>query len=885
MHSIEGAGAESVFADRFVIEKEAARGGMGIVYRAFDRVDERIVALKVLHKTEPIATRRLEMEADALGKLDHPDIVRYLAHGVSGEGVPYLVLEWLEGESLRTHLARTAKSGELLELEDVLELGQRLAGALAAAHAVGIVHRDVKPSNVLLVGGSLRRPKLVDFGVVRAPSDEHLTTTGTAVGTIGYMAPEQARGIVDVDGRADLFSLGCVLFRCLANHDAFEGSDPMTVLSNLLLHVPPRIGTFRADVPPDLDDLIARLLAKERSERPSSATDVQQALTRIGTNLSAPTQPIASPARIASPVRKTAIETPARTRRLRLLVAAAGALVATAIVLASPFRSWRTAPASPAVTPSATAPAGTAVTALPISSGCAPAATALYAQAMQTMREGRWYVAHSLFEQAAQADGSCPQIQLRRLMTSYGSVSATLRHERIRDVVRLRDALSTRDRFLLDAFAIEFDEDVPRRAEANRIFEEALRQFPMDAELLYLSSLEKLVSERSAEELESALRDARKAALIDPAYSDAWQIQAKVFDRLGRDDEQRAALDQCLIASPGSSDCMGTRIFLLRRLGRCEEAAEGAKTWTTWEPTESHAYEVLAASLAGTRAPREAIEHVLLIRWNRLPDELREPARLLEGATLEAWAGDFAGALRTAERLQSDLAGSGGLEPNWSGSMVSVDALVETGDAASAARIAEQALRRKDAWTQTDERAVDAAPSEAWLLAAAFQGGRLTRNAWRKAAEDWERANSASLNDVERWIFRWGTAVDSPADAAEAMSHAPAGELRGTMRGFNIAWRIGLLDAYAGRIHLQAGDAAGAAPLLEKSANACQGFNYPFLNVRTHLWLGMAKEKLGDTDAACAAYQFVLDRWGHAKPPSVTAREAERRSRALACKR
>ncbi|WP_394822815.1 serine/threonine-protein kinase [Pendulispora albinea] len=274
---------DDVFADRFLIEKEAGVGGMGIVYRALDRVSAGPVALKVLRRTEPSTIKRFATEAGALENLDHPAVVRYVAHGVSEEGEPYLAMEWIEGESLHVRLARASAEGTLLAVRDVLELGQRVAGALAAAHALGIVHRDVKPNNILLVEGDLARAKLADFGIARADFATHVTTSGVILGTVGYMAPEQARGATDLDGRADLFALGCVLFRCLTNKNVFEGPEPMAMLAKLLLHEAPRVGELRPGVPAALEDLVAKLLARERDNRPASALDVLAELARIAT--------------------------------------------------------------------------------------------------------------------------------------------------------------------------------------------------------------------------------------------------------------------------------------------------------------------------------------------------------------------------------------------------------------------------------------------------------------------------------------------------------------------------------------------------------------------------------------------------------------------------
>ncbi|WP_394824087.1 protein kinase domain-containing protein [Pendulispora albinea] len=885
MSGSRDAEAPSVFADRFEIEEEAGRGGMGIVYRAFDRVTQATVALKVLHKTEPSTVRRFAMEADALGRIEHPDIVRYLAHGIADGGAPYLAIEWLEGESLRVRLARVAENGGRLDLADVLEMGRRLAGALAAAHSIGIVHRDVKPSNILLVKGELVRPKLVDFGIVRATSAQEVTTSGTVLGTVGYMAPEQARGAEDLDGRADLYSLGCVLFRCLANRDVFDGPDPVTVLSMLLLHEPPRLAKLRPDVPPDLDALIARLLSKDREKRPVSATAVKLALERIAGQLLGTTLTSRRSFDVVSkseppPLLPVSERAP---KRLRRVLALAGAVMVTwALILGFAYHRRK-----PAETEPVAAPVGTLMTALPVSPLCTPRGAALLQQALQTMREGRWDGARRLFDEAMQADGACPQIRFRRFAGAAGSavVPIAVQREHFRDAMRIRDVLSERDRMLMDALAPLVAEDMPHYDEANRLLDEAVQKFPMDAELLVLSAIEKMTFARNREDLELALDRTRKAAGIDPAYSDAWQLQARALDFLGRDEEKRVALDHCLKASPGSVDCMDDRILLLRRLGQCEEATAEARRHTSWDREESSGFSNLAINLAATQAPREAIEEVLLLRWQRLPPALRERTRLFETAKLEIWAGNFDAALRTAEQLEAELAGSGALEPHWSASMLSVEALLETGNVGRASRVAEQAFRRKDAWTRDNGDTLNAAESEAWLLAAELHGGRITPGAWRKATDAWDKVHAPVLNDFERWVFRWGNAVATPADAAEALALIPADQNDGRPRYPNGKWRVGLLDAFAGRVHLLAGDEAKAAHLLERGAHACHGLDYPALHMRAHLWLGMAKEKLGDTTAACDAYRVVVDRWGHATPPSVTAREADRRSHALACKR
>jgi tetratricopeptide (TPR) repeat protein len=261
-------------AERFTIVDIAGKGGMGTVYRATDSLTGAPVAVKVVTSHTREASERFLREARVLAELAHPAVVRYLAHGINTEGEAYLAMEWLEGEDLSSRVARGA-----LSLDDTLVLMRRVAEALAAAHTRGIVHRDVKPSNLFLVGCDPGRVKILDFGVARVGrGTQQLTGSGTVLGTFGYMAPEQAYESRDVDSRADVYALGCVLFECLTGRPAIQGEQVVALVSKTLLEVPPHVKEFRPDVPVTLDDLIARMLAKEPDERPADATAVLREL-------------------------------------------------------------------------------------------------------------------------------------------------------------------------------------------------------------------------------------------------------------------------------------------------------------------------------------------------------------------------------------------------------------------------------------------------------------------------------------------------------------------------------------------------------------------------------------------------------------------------------
>ena len=168
--------------DRWTLHEEAGRGGMGTVYRATDEATGQVVAVKVLHGRSDMDIARFDREAELLSDLRHPAIVSYLHHGVSGDGDRYIVMEWLEGATLTQHVKQNR-----LSVRAALQMARRAASALGYSHQRGVVHRDVKPSNLYLDGGAIDRLKLLDFGIARVGEGEGLTQTGMRLGTPSYM--------------------------------------------------------------------------------------------------------------------------------------------------------------------------------------------------------------------------------------------------------------------------------------------------------------------------------------------------------------------------------------------------------------------------------------------------------------------------------------------------------------------------------------------------------------------------------------------------------------------------------------------------------------------------------------------------------------------------
>ena len=271
-----------LIGDRFEIEQHVASGGMGHVFRARDVQSGAQVAVKMMVGDVASHIARFDRESRVLAKLSHPGIVRYVAHGLTASGEPYLVMEWLDGEDLSRRLARGK-----LTIEDSIKLATRVAEALSAAHARDVVHRDLKPSNIFLVDRRIDRAKVLDFGIARLESGTRVTRTGVIVGTLGYMAPEQAGIDRVVDASADVFSLGCVLFECLTGAPVFKADHPMALLTKLLFAEPPRLSEVLPAAPASLDALLRRMLAKDPAERPEHGHALAEALATLGSHVAA----------------------------------------------------------------------------------------------------------------------------------------------------------------------------------------------------------------------------------------------------------------------------------------------------------------------------------------------------------------------------------------------------------------------------------------------------------------------------------------------------------------------------------------------------------------------------------------------------------------------
>jgi serine/threonine-protein kinase len=266
----------AALSDRYTIDREIGQGGMARVVLAEDRKHRRRVAIKVMRPevADALGPERFLREIEIAARLTHPHILPLHDSG-EVDGLLYYVMPFVEGESLRDRLTRETQ----LPLDDALRITREAASALAYAHAHGVVHRDIKPENILLSAG---HAVVSDFGIARAVSAaaaDRLTQTGIALGTAAYMSPEQATGERDIDGRSDVYSLGCVLYEMIAGEPPFSGPNAQAMLARRLSGPAPSLAGLRDAIPERLEWAVHKALARVPADRFSTAEQFAAAIS------------------------------------------------------------------------------------------------------------------------------------------------------------------------------------------------------------------------------------------------------------------------------------------------------------------------------------------------------------------------------------------------------------------------------------------------------------------------------------------------------------------------------------------------------------------------------------------------------------------------------
>jgi serine/threonine-protein kinase len=892
---------------------------MGAVYLAVDSRLHRRVALKVIldsDKPEEVkeSAARLLREARSAASLTHPNIVGVFDVGEI-DGRVYLAMEYVVGKTMRD-LMRDDTIGWQRRLRWLVEV----ARALGAAHREGLVHRDIKPENVMVRDDGL--VKVLDFGIARRTAagvvdptgkteQAHihtLTGKGLVIGTPMYMAPEQLKG-GEPDVRTDQFSWGVMSYEVLSGERPWpEKSDLLAAVATILTEEPTSIRKHAPDLPPAVESAVARTLARNPDDRFESMDEIAELLEPLAVR-SGPTVSKASPTTRGSAGRVSARDLPKEEEkkekeeerrstkqamvtakspehplapppqekpqswfsvRRRWAFALGVAVMGAATLVVYKYRK-PTVVVVPAPTDSVTAP-------IPTNSGAVSPtenaeALAAYQEGVQQWRDGSARRSHASLDNAIKADPAFAaahlEMAVQTLVLGEGTARAQLHYQK---AYLHRARLSPRDAEVLAAIEplVRASADL---AAAEKKLRESSAKFKKESIFEYLLGY---VHEARLE-FEDAKKHYEEAFAHDGQFMPALLAKGRVLQLLGNPKDAREAYGKCIQSSAAAAICLEQRILLLRDQGECDAMEQDARAWQNIEPEAPDPSYQLAAALMARGAPIQSVEVALRQSWNARKED-RADNEAEDTANIRLAQGDFAGAERatadwaTAQTSQEVVLQSG---PQKQLAFIAY----EEGDVAKSARVADGFLKILPALTPSP---VGNDPT-IWTAEYLFRAGRISkqdlddkRKTWLKERE----ANRTQQENMRLGPFRWAQlyagfaeTLDEAKDAIEKQNDflpLPP-ESRRTSQ----------FDAELGKTYALAGKNDDALAPLRHVTKACIALGQPILQTRSFYFLGMTLESKGDIDGAKKAYQTVVDRWGSAKPKSVTAEAAKKRLKVL----
>ena len=895
------------FVGPYEIRGFVGQGGMGQVYRAFDPRLERTVALKVLHLPDgarltstrperapsaPSApsrdsgkivgefSARMLREARAVASLSHPNVVAIYDVGESN-GRLYLAMEFVVGSSLRSFVGN-----------DDLPLPRRvrwlidIARALEAAHKAGIIHRDVKPENVMVrEDGGI---KVLDFGIARrtmgkTPDEQQVVDTvtggGSIAGTPVYMAPEQIKG-GEIDARSDQFAWGVVAYELVTGVRPWEETGDILALVAKILTEPVRpMGWSQTNIPAVVEESILRALAKAPEGRFASMSAAADALEPFASTSTGGARVKITPSTNDDPAYAATTRVPTtvsveppppqgdvasgKTRGRRSPFALAAPLVLLgalgAVVFVVKVRPTQPARPIPTVTPSSSAPR-------PLST--VPQAEAVYREAMSLWHDGAGAKAGLALKQAIQLDPGFAAAHLQLALQQASSNDPAGAQASFQSAYEHRHMLTARDSLLLEA-SQPFARVKPDIEEWETRMTAAVFQFPRDAELQFY-----LGRARDRQGDSEGAKTAYTAAVrIDEGFMPALAAIATAQMALGRTADGLATTERCIKRSPIASTCVETRYDLLFGAGECKRAREEAQHWSSLEPQSPRPFGALARALHADGVARASVEEVLARRWSLLQPGERKLGELRDRTSLAVLEGELSRAEELARDVDAALPLDADAFDHAEPARLRVHLLMEMDRMKDAAKVARSYLDRMDAWP-----AYPFAPSPSvGFFEPLHRAGELSKRELEARRSEWigqekRRASEARTTALDPWIL-WATVHGSFAETRDeamlALEEAPK-DRRPTQR------QALFLDFTLGKIYALVGRWDEAIPHLERVVGSCSTFDAPLQIMKARLLLAQAQEAKGESAKARASYEKVAETWPRGQGSRTVKRATER---------
>jgi hypothetical protein len=856
--------------DRYEVVELLGSGGMGEVYRAHDPRLDRPVALKIVRDAGPSATNghaRLLAEARAVAALSHVNVLAVHDAGEVTEperlrGLAYIAMELVVGSTLRAHVGDRSVS-----IEQRIGWMRDVASGLAAAHEVGIVHRDVKPENVMIrFDGTV---KVLDFGIARrtsmavdlvssidahsvstikstAPRESPLASTGSGlIGTVAYMAPEQLRGEV-ADGRADQFAWGVVAYELLTGKSPWvRAPDAIVIVSQILSHAPPAPAEIDPSIPRAVSNAIMRALAKTPSERFSSMKALIAAMgdrdRRSGSSGGA-----SASLRGGSPGRW----------------AVAAGVLGGVVILVGAVATWRLGPRESATTTNTLATSQPPVEAGPPVAGDGDTAAStsaeaqgLYAEALASYHDGTGRT-QSLLRRAVDIDPQFAGAFLRLAILGEDTDHADYRH-----AVALDARLRPRERDLLSAHEA-FVAGGDQARDAAITLDRYLAAHPHD-EVGWTLRWKLAGQEDEASEIAALDR----AITANPSFLHALALRAGLFPS---EVDGLHMMDRCMRANSRAVDCIARSIELDSRRGACDEEGSDARRLLVFQPENIAGRDALANALAASKAPVQSIAEAL----GPGDGAAGAPTQLPRATLLPMFQGNFTEVERVAHDLVREVSSSRATGDHLRPVLALIAAYTEAGDFTQAALAAEDFQARISAWDTPEKwRFLDG-----FLVSTMARGGRLSSaeaNARKAALFQGLEAQGEAAFDSWRSAYGWGVVTEKEAATAVAAldeAHLPVDSTK---------WPFETLQAL-----VLAGQGERASRrLADRLARDCFALTETEMATKAELYAGRLAQERGEASVACEEYAKVIARWSAARPRSRTATEASARSRALHCPR